>query len=45
MPEVAPAPKTPLVRLKRWLLKKRIEEVQGPEVRARSNTPGGRWCA
>src|SRR5215208_1062992 len=27
------APKTPLARLKLWLLEKRIEEVQGPEAR------------
>jgi hypothetical protein len=33
MSEGAPAPKTPVVRLKRWLLKKRIEEVKGPEAR------------
>jgi hypothetical protein len=36
--EVAPAPRTPLVRLKRWLLTKRIEEVQGPEARGRGAT-------
>ena len=30
MSEVAPTPKTPVVRLKRWL---RIEEVKGPEAR------------
>ena len=33
MSEVAPAPKTPVARLKRWLLEKRIEEVQGPEAK------------
>src|SRR5215211_6684429 len=33
MSEVASAPKTPIVRLKRWLLEKRIEEVKGPEAR------------
>jgi hypothetical protein len=33
MAEVAPAPKTPVARLKRWLLEMRIEEVKGPEAR------------
>ena len=33
MSEVAPDPKTPIVRLNRWLLEKRIEEVKGPEAR------------
>ncbi len=33
MPEVAPSPKIPADRFKRWLLEKRIEEVKGPEAR------------
>ena len=33
------APKTQLARLKRWLLEKRIEEVQGPEAREGESDP------
>ena len=38
------APKTPLARLKLWLLKKRIEEVQGPESREAEPDPE-KWPA
>jgi len=33
------APKTPLARLKLWLLEKRIEEVQGSEARDAEPVP------
>ena len=33
MSEASAAPKTPVTRLRRWLLEKRIEEVKGPEAR------------